>query len=238
MEIKYSKKKQEMRKDPVLEFIMQAKDFVVSQSNLIMGMTVGIVLVLGGFMIYNSVKNSGTQKAQEAFGKGLIAYESGLSNAVGSGENLYKAVEAFKAVADNYKSSPQAIYSAYILGHVFLRQQRFDEAITWFNAALSQNPHSGFVGASALEGLALCYEAKGNLEDALHYLAKALDDQRIKYRAPALEWRMALLNKELRKYEDAKGLCRKLLSDTVSAAAGYKQKAENLLTEIKIQEKS
>jgi tetratricopeptide (TPR) repeat protein len=236
MEIKYSKKKQEMRKDPVYEFIMRAKDGFVGQSNIIMGVTVGIVLVLGGVMIYNSVKKSGNQKAQEAFGKALIAYEAGSTGT--NGENLYKAVEAFKAVVDNNKGAPQAIYSAYILGNVFYRQQRFDEAITWFNAALSKNPHSGFVGAGALEGLADCYEAKGNLDEALSHLKKALDDQRLKYRAPEIEWKIALINKNLRKFEDAKGMCRKLASDTTSAAAVYKQKAENLLTEIRIQEKS
>jgi len=235
VDIKYSKKKQEMRKDPVLEFIMRAKDFVVGQSNIFMGVTVGIVLTLGGVMIYNSVKKSGNQKAQEALGKALIAYESGAS---AQGENLYKAVESFKAVVDNSKSTPQAVYSAYILGHIFLRQQRFDEAITWFNTAVSNNSHTGFVGASALEGLSACYEAKGNPDEALNYLRKALSDERLTYRASAIEWKIALISRDLRKFEDAKAECRKLLSDTVSAAAGYKQKAENLLTEIRIQEKS
>ena len=236
MEIKYSKKKQEMRKDPVYEFIMRAKDAFVAQSNFVMGATVAVVLVLGGVLIYNSVKKSGYQKAQEAFGKALIAYESGASSA--GGENLYKAVETFKAVVDNNKGTPQAIYSAFILGHVFLRQQRYDEAITWFNAALSKNPHTGFVGAGAYEGLADCYEAKGNLDEALNYLKKALNDQRNRYRAPVLEWKMALISKDLRKFEDAKGMCQKLLSDTASSATGYKQKAENLLTQIRVQEKS
>ena len=235
MDIKYSKKKQEMRKDPVMDFIMQAKDFVVGQSNLLMGVAVGIVLVLGGITIYNSMQKSGNVKAQEAFGKALIAYESGVG---AQGENLFKSVEAFKSVVDNSKGTPQAVYSAYILGHIFLRQQRYDEAITWFNAALSSNPHSGFAGASALEGLSACYEAKGKMDEALDYLKKALTDDRLKYRAPAVAWKMALICKDLRKFEDAKGMCQKLLSDTVSAAAGYKQKAENLLTEIRIQEKS
>jgi tetratricopeptide (TPR) repeat protein len=236
VEIKYSKKKQEMRKDPVFDFIMTAKDAFVAKGNLIMVLTVGIVLVLGGYMIYNAVKDSGNQKAQEAFGKALLYYESGVSNNSGS-ENLYKAVESFKAVVDNNKNSPQAIYSAYILGHIFLRQQRYDEAITWFNSALSKNTHTGFVGASALEGLAACFEAKGNVEESLNYLKKALEDQRIKYRTPAIEWKIALLSKDLRKFEDAGKMCKQILSDTTYSATGYKQNAENLLAEIHIQEK-
>lgn len=238
MEIKYSKKKQEMRSDPVMEFIVRAKDFFIGQGNVLMGIAVGVVLVLGGVMIYNTVKKSSVHKAQEAFGKALIAYEASSVNTANASENLGKAVEAFKTVVDNNKSSPQAIYSAYILGHIFLRQQRYDESITWFNAAVSSSPEAGFVGASALEGLASCYEAKGNLQESLKFLKKAALEDRLKYRGPELAWKSALISRDLRSYGEAKEFCQKILADTVSAAAAYKQKAENLLTEIRATEKS
>jgi len=239
VEIKYSKKKEELRKDPVMDFIIRAKEFLEGQGSLAMGVAVAAVLVLGGFMIYNSVKKSGEQKAQEAFGKALIAYEAASSNGPGGGAaSLDKAVEAFKTVVDNNKSAPSAVYSAYMLGHIFLRQQRYDEAITWFNAALSKNAQTGFVGASALEGLAACYEAKGNLQESLNYLKKAVTDDRLKYRGPELCWKAALLSKDLHGFGDAKDFCRKIIADTVSAAAAYKQKAENLLVEINIVGKS
>ena len=238
MEIKYSKKKQELRKDPILEFIMQAKEVVFAQSNTIMIIAIGIALALGGGMIFNSIKKSSLQKSQEAFGKALLTYESNAGSPADVGDNLSKTVDAFKSVVDNYKGSPQATYSAYFLGHLFLRQQRYDEAITWFNAALTKNSGTGFVGGSALEGLANCYEAKGNIEEALNYLKKALLDDRIKYRSAALEWRSALLCKDLKKIEEARLSCQKILADTVAAAAPYKQKAENLIVELSIQEKS
>jgi tetratricopeptide (TPR) repeat protein len=238
VEIKYSKKKQELRKDPVLEFIMRAKEVVVAQGNTIMIVAIGIALVLGGGLIFNSIKTSSFQKSQEAFGKALLTYEQNAGNPAEVSDNLSKTIDGFKAVADNFKGSPQATYSAYLLGHIFLRQQRYDEAITWFNAAMTKNPQTGFVGASALEGLATCYEAKGNIEEALNYLKKALLDDRIKYRSAALEWRSALLCKDLKKLEDARLSCQKILADTVAAAAQYKQKAENLLVELSIQEKS
>ena len=238
MEIKYSKKKQEMRSDPVLEFLMQAKDVVVAQSNTIIIATLAIALILGGGMIFTSIKKSGLQKSQDAFGKALVLYELSTGSAAGADENLSKAVDAFKVVVDNYKGSPQSAYSAYLLGHIFLRQQRYDEAITWFNAAVTKNPKTGFVGASALEGLATCYEAKGNTEEALNYLKKALLDDRIKYRSPALAWKSALICKDLKKLGDAKTYCQQIIGDTVAAAAPFKQKAENMLVELTIQEKS
>src|SRR5271157_1458969 len=100
-----------MRSDPVMEFIIQAKDFFIGQSNLFMGIAVGVLIVLGGVMIYSSVKKSSVHKAQEAFGRALIAYEASSVNNASANENLEKAVETFKTVVDNNKNSPQAIYS-------------------------------------------------------------------------------------------------------------------------------
>jgi tetratricopeptide (TPR) repeat protein len=238
VEIKYSKKKQEMRSDPVLDFIMKAKDVVVAQSNVIMITALAVVLVLGGSMVYRSIKSSGFQKSQDTFGKAFLAYEASTTGAPNSEEQLSKAIEGFKLVVDNFKSSPQATYSAYLLGHIFLRQLRYDEAITWFNAALTGSSTTGFVGASPLEGLANCYEAKGNREEALGYLRKALLDDRLKYRSAALQWKTALLCRDLKKLDDARSSCQKILADTVAAAAPYRQKAENLLVELSLQEKS
>jgi tetratricopeptide (TPR) repeat protein len=239
VDIKYSKKKQEMRKDPVFEFIMQAKDVVVAQSNTIIMITLAAALVLGGVMVFGSIKKSGLQKAQEAFGKALLQYEiSAINLPTAADGNLSKAVDAFKTVADNFKGSPQATYSAYLIGHIFLKQQRYDEAITWFNAAASKNSRTDFVGASALEGLATCYEAKGNSEEALTYLKKALQDDRLRYRSPAIAWKSALICKDLKKIGDAKSYCQKIIADTVSIATPFKQKAENMIVELSIQEKS
>jgi len=64
---------------------------------------------------------------------------------------------------------------------MLLRQEKLDEAITWFKTAASANPQTGFVGADAYEGLAACYDAKGSREEALNCLTKALADSRIRY---------------------------------------------------------
>ena len=64
---------------------------------------------------------------------------------------------------DNNKNSPQANYSAFVLGNLYLQQGKFDESITWFKEAESKSDKTGFVGADALEGLAACYEVTGSI---------------------------------------------------------------------------
>jgi tetratricopeptide (TPR) repeat protein len=222
LEIKYSKKKQEIRKDPFMEFLMKAKEYSIAKSNTLVAAGIVACLLVCGVWVYTYLNRTGVEKAQDAFGKAMVSYSSG---------DEQKAIEAFKTVVDNSKNSPQAVYSAFILGNTFLRQERYDEALTWFKTATSNNAASGFVGADALEGMAVCYEAKGNREEALSCLKKALNDQRVRYRFPSLRWKAALISKELGRVEDAKGFCRQITADTVSQAATFKQKAENFLVE-------
>ncbi len=225
MEIKYSKKKQEIRKDPFLEFLAKAKEFSVAKGNSLMGAGIVLCLVVAGFLVYGYLQKTGEAKALDAFGRAMVAYAAG---------DEIKAVEAFKTVVDNSKSSPQAVYSAFLLGSMLLRQEKYDEAITWFTTAVSGNAKAGFVAGDAQEGLADCYEAKGNREEALKYLAKALDDPRLAYRFPAIEWKAALISKELGRSDDAKRYCSRIVSDTTSQAAAIRQKAENLAQEIDV----
>jgi tetratricopeptide (TPR) repeat protein len=229
LEIKYSKKKQEMRQDPFLDFLGDAKEFFDKNSNAIMMGVIAVCVLLAAGWAYQYFKKSGEEKAQDAFGKAMVAYQSG---------DEAKAVDGFRAVIDNNKNSPQASYSAFVLGNLFLQQGKFDEAITWFKEAESKNDRTGFVGADAMEGLAACYEAKGNREEALNYLQKALEDQRVRSRFPELAWKAALLCRDLGKLADARRFCEQIVNDTAAQATGYKQKAGNFLTEIQIMGKS
>jgi tetratricopeptide (TPR) repeat protein len=225
LEIKYSKKKQEIRKDPFLDFLSTAKEFVDKNTNTLIGAGVAFCLVLAGIWVYNFITKSNEEKAQEAFGRAMVSYNS---------KDEKKAIEDFKTVVDNYKNSPQASYSAFILGTIFLQGGKPDEAITWYKSAESKSTRTGFVGADALEGLASCYEAKGNREEALDCLKKAMEDGRVQFRFPALAWKATLLCKDLGRVSEAREYCRKILADTMVQAGAYRQKAENVLTELQI----
>ncbi|MBD3392862.1 MAG: tetratricopeptide repeat protein [Chitinivibrionales bacterium] len=222
MEIKYSKRKQELRSDPVMEGIVNARDFVRENSNTLLSVVIVALLVVGGFAAYTHVKRSSQERAADAFGKAITAYAAG---------NNARAVEAFSLVADKYRSAPQAAYAAYILGHLYLGQGNFDEAATWFEVAVNHK-NGGFVSGEALESLALCYEAKNDLARAFEYLQKALAEKSVKYRHPAIRWKLALLSRKMGRHEQMRQYCQAILSDTL--ASQYRQKAENLLAELKV----
>lgn len=224
MEIKYSKKKQEIRQDPFMDFLARAKDFTAAKSNTLTGIGIAICLVVAGVVVYGYLQRSGEEKAIEAFGKAMVAYESG---------DQARAVEALRTVVDNSKNTPQSVYSAYLLGSVLLRQGKYDEAITWFNSAVSGSSKAGFVAADAQEGLAGCFEAKGSRDQALACLSKAVADPRIGYRRATIAWKAALLCREMARTSEAEGYCKTIETDTTADASIYKQNAENLVEEMK-----
>lgn len=84
-----------------------------------------------------------------------------------------------------------------------------------------------FINGEALEGIAGCYEAKGDIPKAIGYCQQALDDSHYQYRRAAITWKLALLNQKMNNGERAKTLCQQIISD--STATDYRQRAENLL---------
>lgn len=220
MEIKYSKKKEEMRHDPVIETIVKARAYVVENSSTLLSAVIILLLVFAGFSAYSYVKKSGQRRAAEAFGKAMIAF---------SGQDRAAAVEALSLVADKHRSTPQAAYAAYLLGHLYMAQQDFSEAITWLEVAAG-HAKAGFIGGEALEALAMCYEATGDKERSLEYLQKALKNKEVTFRIPALRWKAALACRSLGRNDESRGYCEQILSDTL--AVQYRQKAQNLLAEI------
>jgi hypothetical protein len=220
LEIKYSKKKEDLRKDPVMDGLMAGRKYLSENANTLLSVGIAVLLVFGGFAAYTRVKQSGQRKAQDALGKAMIMYEE---------RKEAEAVEAFSLLADEHRRTPQAAYAAFMLGHLYLGRGNIDEAVSWFEVAASHK-HAGFVSGEALEGIADCYDAKDDLDKSLDYLKKALKNKNYTYRYPALRWKTALLCQRTGKYDDARQYCKDLLADTT--ATEFRQRARNLLVEV------
>ena len=222
MNIKYNKQKQELREDPLMDWLLKGKMYIKTNSNILMGAVIVILFVVGGIVVFNNMRASSQKKAQEVFGKAMIAFND---------NQMAKAAEEFRIISENHSSSPQATFSAFMLGKILMDEGKYDEAITWFENAISGKETAGFVSGQALEGLAACYEAKGDIKSANEFMEKALKDARIQYRHAAIRWKMALLNTSADS-EKSKKLCQEIIADTT--ANEYHQKAENLLAVLKI----
>ena len=217
MNIKYSKHKHELKDDPLINLLLKSKEYLLKNSNVLVGIIIVIVFFIGASLVFNNIRTSSEGKAQEAFGKALISYND---------KNFDKAIDQFRIVVENHRSAPQSIFSSFLLGRILFDQGKYDEAITWFENAVSQKKSAQFIGGEALEGIAACYEYKGDTKSAMEYLGKALNDKRISYRHSAIRWKMALLSSS-KDFSRSRELCQQIIADTT--AVQYHQQAQNLL---------
>jgi tetratricopeptide (TPR) repeat protein len=226
MNITYSKKKQEIRHDAFMESIVDAKTWFTKNATTVATVSLAVVFVLVVAGVYLAIRHSSLAKAEDGFGKAMAAYASGDMN---------KAIELFSTVADNNKSAPHGAYSAYLIGTIYLSQDKYDQAIEWLKQVPSRRD-AGFVAGAALEALATAYEGKGDMANALLYNQKALSDKRVSYRHGAIRWKMALLNDQLKQYDKVQAQCQNIISDTL--AAEYHSRARQLLAEVRLSGKS
>jgi hypothetical protein len=220
LNIHQNKEEKSLKEDPLVTWLIGVKEFSRKNSNMLIGVLVAIVIVVAGVTIFSQIQKTAAGKASEAFGSAMIAYNS---------HDYAKAVEEFKNVTDNYRSTVQGIQSAYMLGAILYEQEKYDEAITWYTIASQGSEKADFVAGEALEAIALCYEAKGDVTSAVSFLEKALKDNNVKFRHTAIKWKLALLIKGT-DINRAKILCNELVSDTL--AKEFHQKAENLIAAI------
>lgn len=223
MQIKHtSKKKQELRRDPLVESLVRAREALARNSAAVTSVVIVVAFAAVFLFVYNSMRQSSLRKAQEAFGQAMVAY---------MGDDQVQAVEQLTIVADNHKGTPHAVYSAYLLGTIALRQGKTDEAVEWLEVA-HKGKDAGFVNAAAAEALAGVYESRGELETALEYARKALQEEKLSHRHAALRWKMALVNQQLKRFDQAQEQCEALMADT--AATQYHKKATTLLAQLRV----
>ncbi len=218
MNIKYNKKKEELRHDPVLESIAKTQQALKANSNRIISALIVIILILAGFQVMNYLGRKKLEGAQEGFGRGMLHLAAAEED---------NALEAFSSVTDEFSNTAHGAYSAYLVGQIHLANGRYDEALASFESTVNNKNGKGFIQGEALIALATCYEAMGNDDLAMDYFNRALKDVSVRYRHPSVRWKMALLNKKNGNTEKAKTFCNELVSDTLSQ--DYGKKAEGLL---------
>jgi tetratricopeptide (TPR) repeat protein len=221
--IEYSKKKQEMRRDPLMEFLVVAKQFFIARSNTLIGFGVGAAIVIAALAAWNSIQKRQVRRAQEAFGNAMVLYAK---------NDDQKAFEEFAKVIQSDGGSPHAAYSAYLMGQILMKQGKYQDAIKWFEIARTKGS-ANFVGGSAIEGLAACYESLGQMDKAQNCFAEAMKNDQLKFRQNAIRWKLALINQEQKQFDKAMQFCGEIVADTSEKV--LRDQAANLLEELKIQ---
>jgi len=133
LNIKHNKHKKELREDPVMDWIINAKDNIVKYRTAVTGFAIGILILFGAALTFKQINAKNQKNALNLFGEAMIAYQD---------RNYDKAIDKFSATVNSYSSTPQAVFGAYMLGSIYSEQNKYQEAIDWFKKAVTSKKNS------------------------------------------------------------------------------------------------
>jgi predicted negative regulator of RcsB-dependent stress response len=152
--------------------VERAKDFWGRFGKTISIALGGVILVVGGFLIYkNFIQGPKEKKAADAIAKVQMSFDSTYNAA---GETSTKFIDQTIADAENvikqYGSTKGGNLARFYAGAAYLKKGNFDKAISHLKEFETDAPQ---IQAKAYKLLGDAYAEKGNPKDAVDYYKKA-----------------------------------------------------------------
>jgi len=177
-----------------------------------------IALVIAGIMSFNYIQKKNLDDAKTEYGRIFIEMQkSGKYNP-----------DALMSVYENSNEKVFAGLAAYQLGMLSLDNAKYQDAIDWFDKALTKKPAAEFIVSSIYEGKGVALEFLGSKPEALENYAKALEVKKSSYRRSDVRMKIALLKRNTGDVASAKKECEAIVADTL-ATPEMIQNAKNLL---------
>ncbi|GAB4001312.1 hypothetical protein GCM10028807_57310 [Spirosoma daeguense] len=170
----------------------RAEDFFDQNRNIIFGVVGGIVLLIAGFFGYRYYIGTQDETAQTELFPSVYQLEADSLKKAISGDGK---TPGLLAVAENYGSTKGGNLAEFYTGLAFLKQGKYDDAITHLNNfsssdLLVQARAYGLIGDANME--------KKSFEEAASYYRKAADYKPNKFFTPGYLLKLAVA------YEQAK----------------------------------
>jgi predicted negative regulator of RcsB-dependent stress response len=179
--------------DVLVDKFAAGEDFLQRNRNLLIGLVVAVVLVVGGLVAYNYYKNMKNEEAQSLMFPAVYYFEAdSLQKALnGDGAN-----EGLVAIAEDYGMTKAGNLAKFYAGAAYLKQGKFDDAIEYLQDFSSDDL---LIQARAYALTGDAYMEKNNLAEAVNFYRKAADYKPNEFFTPAYLMKLALaqeLNKD------------------------------------------
>lgn len=194
--------------DALRDQLSKTEEFAKNNQNLIIGVVVAIVAIVGGIFLYNWRVSEQEQKAQSELFPAIFYLEKDSLQKAMKGDNA--TTEGLEVILDSYSSSKAAKLATFYAGVVKLKEGKFDEAI---NLLEDFNADDFLVQARAYSLIGDAYMEKDDLPQAIKFYKKASDHYPNDQFTPAYLFKLALA------YE--------LSNDLNAAAKCYKDVVDN-----------
>ena len=111
-------------------------EFVKENKNTVTYIVGAIALIVGGFFFYKYYQSTNNEEAQKSMFQAVYYFEADSLNKAltGDGKN-----PGLKEIADDYSGTKAGNLAAYYVGAAYLKQGKFDEAITYLSKFSSED---------------------------------------------------------------------------------------------------
>ena len=192
--------KHELLENPeaLKEKLAGAENWMESNPKIVFGVTVAVLLIIGGYFGFDYYKKSQNQLAQKEMFQAVFYFEADSLNTAlnGDGNNL-----GFLAIIDDYGITEAANLANYYAGVCFLKQGKFELARLYLEDFSSNDL---LVQARAYSLVGDTYMEENKYEDAARYYNKAANYKPNKYFSPAYLMKEALAYEKLNQVDKAK----------------------------------
>ena len=158
--------KKELKKDPLLEFINDAQNWLNERKTTIYRVAIGVVAVVLIIFFFNKNSTSNSIEADTLLGKAF------LSQDLGDSEN---AKFQFQLLTEDYAGTDAGKQASYYLGKMNFEEANFEEAERLISEYVKKGSNAELLAASfrMLASIAISREDNAGAES---YLQKAADN--------------------------------------------------------------
>ena len=200
--------KHELLENPeaLKEKLVGAETWVESNSKLVAGVGVVIVLIVAGYLGFTWYKNSQNTQAQKEMFQAVYYFEAdSLDKALdGDGNNL-----GFLAIIDDYGFSDAANLANFYAGAAYLKQGKFELARLYLQDFSASDL---LIQARAYSLIGDTYMEEEKYEDAANFYSKAANYEPNKYFSPIYLMKEALAYEKLNQNDKAKETYEKVIT--------------------------
>ncbi|MCP4703821.1 MAG: tetratricopeptide repeat protein [candidate division Zixibacteria bacterium] len=156
--------KQQMKEDKFTTFMLQSKDWILENWQMISIAVAAVIVVSVGAIYYSNMKSGQAGEAADRFAEAIGKYRQ---------QNYQVAILDFNGIADDY-SGPIAASAVFYAANSYFESKNYDEAIIHFQKYIDKYHVDEIATASAYAGIAACREVKQEFQAAAEKYLEAI----------------------------------------------------------------
>lgn len=204
--------------EALAEQISRSEEFVKSNKNILIGVLVGIVAVIGGVLFYQNNQTSKNAEALKALYPSEFYFNLDSTDLVLNGNDEFMGV---LEVASAYSGTQAASLANYYAGVIYLKKGEYDKSVTYLKEFSADDL---LVQARAYSLIGDAYSQLGKYAEAKAYYQKAVNHNPNTQFTPKYLLKSAINHEKLNDYKSAITEYEKLIKDYPKSAEVNKAK--------------